>query len=218
MENHAYREPNQMYSHPSPPYEASYEAYNSPPSMYQNYAGHMTQQAAPPQQQPHGSPYNHQIAGSQGSPMSTLSHQNRVINQSMSGGAGYPAANQGSPLQHPGGNGGYDAMDQSHSNHHMMGGGGGDSSPPYHSPPHHHSSAFSQPQPQQQASPGSVHQAFADMRQHRPSCEIVAAAQQQQQMTPNHDPNNPYSQVCGRINITNVYCCLLHKYIYASPE
>lgn len=187
MENHAYREPNQMYSHPSPPYEANYEAYNSPASMYQSYQGHVSQQ----QQQSHGSPYNPHIAN-QGSPMSTLSHQNRVINQSMNG---FPPqiANQGSPL-HPGGSG-YDSMDQSHSNHQLI----GDGSSPYHSPPHHSSSThYSQPSPSafSQPSPGSVHQAFAEIRQHRPSCDMVA---QQQQLPPTHDPSNPYSQVGNTI-------------------
>ena len=33
-----YREPNQLYSHPSPPYEGGCEPYNSSNAMYQNYA------------------------------------------------------------------------------------------------------------------------------------------------------------------------------------
>lgn len=166
-----------MYSHPSPPYETSYEAYNSPPSMYQNYTAPVTNQSQ-------GSPYNPQMVN-QGSPMSILSHQNQVINQSMNG---YPLqmAKQSSPIHA----GVYDTMDHSQANHQLMNAG---DSPPYHSPPHHQA-AFSHP------SPGSVHQAFAEIRQQRPSCDMVA--QHQQQQLPHHD-NNPYTQVSLLFELAN---------------
>jgi len=68
---YGYRDP-QAYSYPSPPYENSYDSYNSPPSMYQNYNSPQPKMA------------NH------GSPMAPLASHSSPLSQ---------PANHGSPMR-----------------------------------------------------------------------------------------------------------------------
>ena len=188
MEQNTYREPIQTYSHPSPPYEASYEAYNSPPSMYQpNYQ--------PTSQTSQVSSYS-QALPVQGSPMNTLAQQNSIINQVTNNGYITPLPNRSSPQQQQQ----TTPYDMSAANQMMM----EQQQKPvvnvdvaaYHSPGHP-SQAFSQ------SSPGTA--TYGEMRSHRPSCDMMGQqtpsiqqhgmhTQPIQQQT-QHDPNSPYTQV-----------------------
>lgn len=70
--NTAYREPVNSYSHPSPPYDASYDQYGSPPSLYHNYNSPQQTTSLPLHQQKHGAniSYN-QAMSNQNSPTAT---------------------------------------------------------------------------------------------------------------------------------------------------
>lgn len=197
MENNNYRDPVQPYSHPSPPYETSYDTYHSQRSLYQpNYPTSQSQ------------PGFSQSTTSQASSMNTLAQQNSIINQSAAG-YGVPIANHSSPqhqtVAYDMSTGNQMTVEQSANQKLMNGEGGPFQSPPrtqhqamngeggpYHSPPRTQHQAFTQ-------SSGPIH--YGEITPHRPNfCDMVVQQsrpqQPQQQIQP--DPMNPYSQVSKR--------------------
>ena len=188
MEHNSYRDPIQTFSHPSPPYEASYDAYNSPQSMY--HQGYQ-----PSSQASHGSPYSQAMPAQHlaTSAVNTLAQQNSIINQATNGYVA-PISSRNSPQQqttaYDMSTGNQVVMEQQ-ANQQLVNG----NTNAYHSPGQPRQ-AFSQ------QSPGTAH--YGDIPSHRPSCEMVGqpiaqhpiqqqpqAIQQQTQ----HDPNSPYTQV-----------------------
>jgi len=165
-EHNTYRQPVQTYSHPSPPYEGTCDAYHSPSSMYPP--------SYPATQPSPGAVYNQPLTN-----QNTLAHQHRVITQSADC---YPV-----PLNHNSPPHQSTAYDMSAASHPHM----DQSSIPmvsrdniqYSSPPHR-PQAFTQP-----GADGAM--VYGDMtRAHRPSCDLLP-----QQLPPQYDSNSPYSQV-----------------------